>query len=184
MLDFRNTPGQDGFSPVQKLMSRRTKTRLPTTKKLLSPRVAKGVSRKINENKQKQADYYNQNAKDLKPLQLGDHVLIYDFQNKQWSTKGMIVKRLPYRSYVVKLSNGRNLKRNRKHLKKTYQHVEPVDDDDDEPPGQPAAAPAPGNQPVQPATCQQDGTNTAAAPVRTRSGRMVTPPAYLQDYQQ
>jgi len=193
ILDFRNTPDQDGYSPVQKLMSRRTKTRLPTTKKLLSPKVAKGVSRNINENKQKQAAYYNQHAKDLTPLQLGDPVVIFDFQQKQWSTEGMIVKKLPHRSYLVKLTNGRNLKRNRKHLKKTDKQMAPFEDDDDEPPNnqqpnhpatsQPASSHPASSQPAtsQPATRQSTGSRS---PVKTRTGRTVKRPKYLQDYQQ
>ena len=40
LLDFRNTPSErDGASPSQKLFSRRTRTRIPTTAELLSPKV-------------------------------------------------------------------------------------------------------------------------------------------------
>ena len=66
----------------------------------------------------------------MRPLQLGDP--IYDFQDKIWSTEGMIVKKLPYRSYVVKLRNGRNLRRNRKHLKRAFkEHLQPFEDTDE-----------------------------------------------------
>ena len=57
---------------------------------------------------------------------------IYDFQDKIWSTEGMIVKKLPYRSYVLKLRNGRNLRRNRKHLKRAFkEHLQPFEDTDE-----------------------------------------------------
>ena len=184
MLDFRNTPGADGSSPVQKLMSRRTKTRLPTTQKLLKPRVEKGVSRKIKQQKQKQAANYNKTAKDMRPLQLGDPVVIYDFQDKIWSTEGMIVKKLPYRSYVVKLRNGRNLRRNRKHLKRAFkEHLQPFEDTDEL--SSTENQPTPVKQPDKPATSQQ-GINAEVTkpPVTTRRGRVVKPPKYLQDYQQ
>lgn len=40
LLDFRNTPTQGmGTSPAQPLMSRRTKTLLPTKESLLEPEV-------------------------------------------------------------------------------------------------------------------------------------------------
>ena len=40
LLDFRNTPSErDGGSPSQKLFSRQTRTRIPTTAELLSPKV-------------------------------------------------------------------------------------------------------------------------------------------------
>ena len=148
MLDFRNTPGADGSSPVQKLMSRRTKTRLPTTQKL------------------------------------GDPVVIYDFQDKIWSTEGMIVKKLPYRSYVVKLRNGRNLRRNRKHLKRAFkEHLQPFEDTDELSSTENQLTPV--KQPDKPATSQQ-GINAEVTkpPVTTRRGRVVKPPKYLQDYQQ
>ena len=48
LLDFRNTPTQGmQTSPVQRLMSRRTKTLVPIATSLLKPEVADGVTEKI-----------------------------------------------------------------------------------------------------------------------------------------
>ena len=53
LLDYRNTPTQRlDTNPAQRLMSRRTKTLLPTTKNLLVPEVTMGQHQKILANKQ------------------------------------------------------------------------------------------------------------------------------------
>ncbi|XP_033109311.1 uncharacterized protein K02A2.6-like [Anneissia japonica] len=88
ILDLRNTPDQDGSSPVQKLMSRRTRNRLPTTSKLLKPKVEKGVFENIKIKKERQELQYNKSARDLKPLQVGDKVRIFRFHDKQWNLEG------------------------------------------------------------------------------------------------
>ena len=46
-LEYRNTPVETvGSSPAQRLMSRRTKTLMPTASTLLCPRVVEGVEKK------------------------------------------------------------------------------------------------------------------------------------------
>ena len=48
ILDWRNTPTEQiGTSSVQRLMSRRTRTHLPTADELLNPEVVNGVTQKI-----------------------------------------------------------------------------------------------------------------------------------------
>lgn len=75
LRDYRNTPtrGLD-TSPVQRLMSRRTKTILPTTKTLLAPALSYDKHEKIMANKLRQVKYYNKRARDLPELQSGDVV--------------------------------------------------------------------------------------------------------------
>ena len=199
ILDFRNSPSHDGASPVQKLMSRRTKTRLPTTPKLLKPKVQPGVSKKIKETKEKQAEQYNKAAKNLAPLKVGQHVKVFNFQNHQWSIAATVIQKLPNRSYIVQVKNGNKLRRNRRHLKPAHKaNVDSDMDDYDElePPvrREPPAAPSSGKQrdarstktqPAQHPTNQQKTTSSMAKPpVTTRTGRTVKPPRYLQDYQQ
>ena len=77
LLDHRNTTTQGlDTSPVQRLMSRRTKTLLPTTANLLVPQVIKGQHQKLQANKVRQAKYYNKGARDLPELNEGDVVRI------------------------------------------------------------------------------------------------------------
>ncbi|KAK3539520.1 hypothetical protein QTP70_009498 [Hemibagrus guttatus] len=72
ILEHRNTPSQ-GFSasPAQRLMSRRTKTLLPTCDSLLRPCVV-NTEHAVKNNQCKQAYCYNRGAKDLRPLQGGE----------------------------------------------------------------------------------------------------------------
>ena len=53
LLDQRNTPTQGvNSSPVQRLMSRRTRTLLPVSANLLYPRVEEGVKEKLKAKRQ------------------------------------------------------------------------------------------------------------------------------------
>ena len=67
ILDHRNTPSQGFLStPAQRLMSRRTKTLLPTASALLRPEVvdARHTERDMKRSQTQQATYYNKHASD------------------------------------------------------------------------------------------------------------------------
>ena len=127
ILDHRNTPSQ-GFlsSPAQRLMSRRTKTLLPTASALLRPEVvdARHTERDMKRSQTQQATYYNKRASDRQVLEEGDTVRLQPFRlgRKDWS-RGTVVKRLDERSYVVDTPTG-VLRRNRQHLRKTHERYE------------------------------------------------------------
>ena len=73
LLDHRDPPTKGiRSSPVQRLMSHRTRTLLLTRETLLKPKLAESVQEERNRIKMKQAFYYNPNAKDLLPLEKGD----------------------------------------------------------------------------------------------------------------
>ena len=75
LLEYRNMPTQGmDTSPVMRLLSRWTRTPLPTMPKRLKPTVDKDVYQKIVANKDKQAANYNKGAKNLAELQKGDIV--------------------------------------------------------------------------------------------------------------
>lgn len=64
-----------------------------------------------------QAERYNEHAKELLILSPGDHVRIQHHANGSWDRKGLIQSvRDRGRSYVV-VSDGREILRNRRHLK-------------------------------------------------------------------
>ena len=75
-LNHHNTRKEPGYSLSQYLMSRRTKTLLPTTSNLLKPEVRIGRHSSLIAAQQFQAHYYNQQSNDLEPLQNGDIVRI------------------------------------------------------------------------------------------------------------
>ena len=103
ILDYRNTPSEGmTSSPVQRLMSRRTRTLLPSDNKLLRPKVAVDVREEKEKMKCKQAFYYNENARDIPPLKKGDAVRIQPLQNhkKQWK-KANVQSQVNVRSYEL-----------------------------------------------------------------------------------
>uniref|UniRef100_A0ABM0MHB3 Uncharacterized protein K02A2.6-like n=1 Tax=Saccoglossus kowalevskii TaxID=10224 RepID=A0ABM0MHB3_SACKO len=63
LLEWRNTPDVNGSSPVQKLMSRRTRTRIPTAEALLKPQIVDGVPENIKIKRQKAKAVYDKHAK-------------------------------------------------------------------------------------------------------------------------
>ena len=76
MLQLRNTPTPNGSSPVQRLMSRRTATKLPTATMLLQPQVVKSqeIKRNIQNKQQEYGKYFNRHTKPLQPLNPGDTI--------------------------------------------------------------------------------------------------------------
>ena len=60
LREWRNTPDSNGLSPGQKLMSRRSRTTIPTTEALLKPEVIDGVYENIKRKRQQaKAAYVN-----------------------------------------------------------------------------------------------------------------------------
>ncbi|XP_015769847.1 PREDICTED: uncharacterized protein K02A2.6-like [Acropora digitifera] len=102
LLDYRNTPttGMD-TSPVQRLMSRRTKTRLPTATALLQPEVHTSVADRLRHKRQLAKTYHDRKAKELPDLEIGQGVRVAPYlQHKTWQT-GVCVDKLSDRSYLL-----------------------------------------------------------------------------------
>ena len=119
ILDHRNTPTEGmTTSPVQRLMSRRTKTLLPTSGKLLKPKVVEGAKKEKEKIKAKQAQYYNKSAKDLPHLNKGDTVRIQPLKDRKrpW-LRPTVQDKVNIRSYTVLTEDGAILRRNRRHLR-------------------------------------------------------------------
>lgn len=108
-----------GTSPAQRLLGRRCKTQLPTTKELLKPQSVQTetVKRKTQARQARQAMYYNKGARDLSPLEEGDVVRMRPFRlgQKVWQ-KATVTKRHDERSYEVESESG-TYRRNRVDLK-------------------------------------------------------------------
>ena len=107
ILNHRNTPNESGYSPAQCLMSRRTKTLLPTTSNLLKPEVCIGRHSSLIAAQQRQSHYYNKHSNDLEPLQNGDIGRIKPSGKGQKLWKQAVVnKKVGFRSYSVETSDG------------------------------------------------------------------------------
>ena len=81
LLEYRNTPVETiGSSPAQRLMSRRTKTLMPTASTLLRPQVVSGVEKKIELKRQKAKSYHDRSAQPLPELEVGQEVRVVPLQ--------------------------------------------------------------------------------------------------------
>ena len=99
-----------GSSPAQCLLSRRARTSLSTTSKLLESEPVKQVRNKLNERKEIQAKYFNKGCKELKfSLQEGEVVRmkpkLHD-NAKRW-VKAQVEKQVDVRSYAVRTEDSR-----------------------------------------------------------------------------
>ena len=82
LLEYRNTPSQGlGTSPVQRLMSRRTRAQLPIIPKLLSLAFQPKIYQKLLVKKERQVLASNRGAKDLGALRGGDTVQVVPPEN-------------------------------------------------------------------------------------------------------
>ena len=104
ILDWKNTPyEQIGTSPVQRLIPRRNRTRLPTADELLNPEVVAGVTQKIERRRKKAKFYYDRTARHLPELITGDHVRLEPRPNdcdRTWKS-GTCISKVGPRSYLV-----------------------------------------------------------------------------------
>ena len=114
LLKYRNTPFEDiGVSPTQMLMSRRTRTTLPTHRRLLLPQPVEPekVVKALKMRQEKAKLNYDLRGRDLPPLEEGEKVRIRPNGEKLWRKAEV----LP-RSYVVKDERGRVYRRNRRQI--------------------------------------------------------------------
>lgn len=192
ILDYRNTPTQGmTSSPAQRLMSRRTKTLLPTTQSLL---LSKNIDlenekRELRQRQQVQAKYYNRRARDLPSLAEGDVVRIKPFKLGEKSCrKAQVTARLDKRSYTVETEDGAVYRRNRHHLRHTSEPPtqpiipeQPMDasktlstSTSREPMERTQSSTVPQQSPVPPVTNTNKGSQ--------RPQRVRRSPEYLKDY--
>ncbi len=195
LLNYRNTPGEQGGSPAQRLFGRRTKTKLPTTGALLKPQTQspEQVQKQIAQRRETAKRYYDVHAKPLEPLTQADTVRIHS--GKTWLPAQYVKQNeTTPRSYHVLAPSGQILRRNRQDLLKTKEpdifRPEPFDVDFDENPVRSnvpiTQTQAPINRavqnpmipPAQNASSYQPITTTKV----TRQGRDVVLPRYLNDY--
>ena len=94
------------------LMSRRTRTLLPTATSLLQPKVLEGVNEKIKVKKQKAKYYQDRTARTLPEIEIGQEVRVAPQERNQPWKSGTCVKKLSDRSYLVETSS-ETLRRNR-----------------------------------------------------------------------
>ena len=119
--------------------------------------------------KQRQAKYYNQHAKHRSTLNVGQTVRVkLDNLSNDWH-KAVISKKLPFRSYEIRLPDGSTRRRTSKHIRISNESPPAIDDDDF--PLLPARDAPP---PVAPSALASHSADQRT--VTTRSGRQVRKP--------
>jgi transposase InsO family protein len=118
LMEYRNTPQQSiGMSPAERLLGRPTRTLLPVITAALKPKPtdAEAVKEKIEHKQAIQKRSFDKHAKKLAPLEEG--MMVYVDLKKQHSpqkwTKGKVVKKHSFNSYIVETDNGQQVRRNR-----------------------------------------------------------------------
>lgn len=134
LLNLRNTP-QEGtpYSPVQRLMGRRTKTLLPTKSKLLKPDYATDYQDSQNARKAKIGEKHLQ-KRELQPLKINDKVRMQPIDTGKVIWKpAKVVKQINSRSYIVQDQKGKEYRRDRRTLRtqKTTSSDHYLTEDDD-----------------------------------------------------
>ncbi|KAK3083531.1 hypothetical protein FSP39_024806 [Pinctada imbricata] len=100
-------------------MSRRTRHSLPTSKQLIQPKVVENVPRLLKQKNQKSKTQYDEHAKDLSNLVIGQRIRMKSLPsepNKKWQF-GNVVEEAGKRSYIV----GKHYRRNRRDLRTTHE---------------------------------------------------------------
>ncbi|KAK5853431.1 hypothetical protein PBY51_007214 [Eleginops maclovinus] len=179
LLDHRNTPSQGlDTSPAQRLLSRRTRTLLPTKASLLQPKVEQ-VQQGLRSNQLRQSAYYNRSARDLDSLKPGDCVRIQPFGPHTLWRLGKVLRAVDARSYEVQLQSGGVLRRNRKHLRRAHGQTltECIDLETVVVPPQTVPEPHTAAD-----MADTDSPGDEVLPVTTRAGRTVVKPQRYKDF--
>nr|XP_009858557.1 uncharacterized protein K02A2.6-like [Ciona intestinalis] len=114
ILEYRNTPISDlQYSPVQMLMSRRLRTKIPIHKDLLKPEVVDAYVG-LKKRQLRQKHYYDRGTKALPPLKKGD-VVGYR-KDGHWKKAIVTNRACEPRSYIIRNEFGNLLRRNRRQL--------------------------------------------------------------------
>ncbi len=181
LLNMRNIPRDSHLgSPVQRLMSQRTRTTVPTSPKLLIPQPIRKVTQNLRTVRLKKKKVYDRTARQHRELEIGQSVRIQT--TKGHDRIGHVKQKADEpQSYII-VEKGREYRRNRRHILPVNEPrpavPAPEEDDFEMPPQTAPTAPPP---PVQTHT-QRATTPAPPTPVRTRYGRVTRPPPKYKDY--
>ena len=127
LLEFRNSPisGMDE-SPAELLMSRKLRTRLPTSKSLLQPqpRPTSQIRYNLLTRQQRQKAFYDRGTRPLCKLHEGEPVRMK--RGREWTPAVVVKQHQAPRSYIVATPDGTQMRRNRFHLQPTKEEASPA----------------------------------------------------------
>ncbi|XP_064469299.1 uncharacterized protein K02A2.6-like [Ornithodoros turicata] len=142
LLEWRNSPRDSVLkSPVQRLMSRQTRTLVPCATEHYKPVVVPPdtVRERLSEIRQQQKKFYDRGTRPLPEVEKGSRVTIYDTNKKTWSPAIVVGHATSPRSYDVSTQDGVTRTRTREHLRMQapMDHVEAEDSSAGEVPAPP-----------------------------------------------
>ena len=186
LLDHRNTPTEGvGASPAQRLMSRRTRTLLPTAASLLRPTVNHSSVDSLQLKRQKAKFYHDRNVRQLPGLEIGQEVRVAPLRKNQSWEQGICTEKLSKRSYVVQ-TGGTSLRRNRQFLKPSREpavQAKPDANPDHDVHREPVQQVKPISSPAKTFTSGDipEETKASVTSIKTRT-RSIRPPVRFKDF--
>ena len=140
---------------------------------------SKKVKESLKQAQERNERYYDRASKDLCELQPNDTIRIQ--VQDQW-VPGVVVRLIDTpRSYIVRGHNGREYRRNRRHLRRVdKKQVTPSVDDDDE--DHENASTDQAEQAQDSTELPQSADTMSEEPVRTSRGRIVKQPTRYQNF--
>lgn len=185
LMDQRNTPTEFmESSPAQRLMSRCTRTLLPTASNLLLPKIPESVNAKLKLKRQKAKWYHDRTSRYLPELHVGQEVKVAPLKKNQIWKSGTCIEKLSDRSYVVKTSSDNQVfHRNREFLKPATRPAEqPKPVESCESPITKSVN-QPSKQDVKSANLDPKPTMTSqSVPLKKTRTRVVKPPSRFNDF--
>jgi hypothetical protein len=122
LLEWRNTPREAGLSPAEIVFGHPIRSILPAHHTAFANkwRELMDLSDRLDDQAERVKAAYDQHARPLRPLRVGDSVRVQDADSKRWDKQGIIVSVGESRDYRVKMQSGRIYWRNRKFLRLVY----------------------------------------------------------------
>ncbi|KAI9551307.1 hypothetical protein GHT06_002507 [Daphnia sinensis] len=119
MLEFRNTPRENGKSPAEMVFGHPLRSIIPAHRTAYATHWRSAME---GRDRQTAIDAevkfrYDEHARPLAPLPLGTHVRVREPKTKLWDKVGVVVSIGRYRSYRIKFASGSVLWRNRRFLR-------------------------------------------------------------------
>jgi hypothetical protein len=124
MLCLRTTPISQHLPSPGELLSNR-KLRANTPVKITGPQHSNTdhVLDQLQQRQDRQKLYHDRTAHDLPPIMRGQAVRVQDHDTSRWHPATVVSKCSEPRSYIIETPNGRQLRRNRVHLRESTNPV-------------------------------------------------------------
>lgn len=122
LLQLRNSPNKNEFSPVQRIFARRTRCGIPTISRLLTQQIPTGVYQQIEHQRKRAKLYYDKRSKNLPDIVVGDRVMAKINPNSnEWQSARIESQHKP-NSYLIRTGDNTLYRRSRVDVKPISKH--------------------------------------------------------------